>query len=365
MAPEGPSIKELSELPIIIVDNQEALDKLTSLIQRIPSIPIDTEANVLDSYPPQLCLLQLATSNAIYIIDPLTNIRLEAFITELVRHELIIHCAELDLELLHQTFRALPEKIFDTYLAARLLGHAELSLAALLEKYFNVQLKKKFQKADWRIRPLSRGMIQYAANDVRYLGLLAEEFRSKLQELKRIEWLNEWCEVTKRNVINGFNSTEDAWRIKGSSGLAPLSLAILRDLWHWRERTARKLNTPPFQILRNKQLIQLAIEATNATAYDRFIPPHLPQTLADELKNVVAYTKGSDPATWPYPPERGRLTPEQRAALERLINRRNQRAKLLGIDPTIIASKNTLIKLVVNWEKYAPTLMSWQRALLQ
>ena len=179
------------------------------------------------------------------ILDPLLD--------ALNAHELIMHGADYDLRLLRKHHEFVPSAIFDTMLAARLLGERQFGLGSLVEKLLGVKLDKGSQKADWARRPLTERMEIYARNDTHYLKPLADKLKLELQQKGRLAWHQESCarliaETSQPPVVDA----DSAWRIKGSSRLGRPALAVLRELWQWREQEAVAANRPPFFILRTK-----------------------------------------------------------------------------------------------------------------
>lgn len=350
-----------------LITTQSDLERVCQALSGRQVVALDTEADTMHSYPPALCLVQLATPDAIVVIDPLAALDLGCLYRVLAKCELVIHGADFDLRLLYTRFRFVPESVFETLIAARLLGHRKFGLADLVRHYFGVHLEKTLQKANWRRRPLTGRMVQYAADDVRYLLPLAARLKTELESKQRLHWHTEACARLISEICNPPKADDDqCWRIKGTAHLSPRALAVVRELWFWRENRALALGRPPTHIIRNDQLVRLAIEAANQQPYDWYLPSHLPPALINELRHAVERANAMDSRLWPTPPPRAqRLTPEQRQKLDRLINRRNSRAALLGIEPELIAPRSMLIKLAVDWNRHAPQLMSWQRELLQ
>jgi ribonuclease D len=236
-----------------------------------------------------------------------------------------------------------------------------------VEKYLGVKLEKGPQKANWALRPLTERMEKYARNDTHYLKTLADKLRTALEEKGRLGWHQEFCsrlivQCTQPEPVD----MDAVWRIKGSHLLGRSGLAMLRELWRWRETEAIAANRPPFFVLSHEALVDVAA----AAATQRPIEPFLPRSISERRRNGVAKAieEGrSVPADkWPKIVERKshRPTDAERKRFMDLQTRRDAQAKALGIDPTLIASRGTLSDLARNWEKYSAELMNWQRELL-
>ena len=242
------------------INTAEGLSRLTEVLHGVVRIGLDTEADSLHHYFEKVCLIQLSFSGASYIVDPLAGFSLSEFLAVLSKKELIFQGADYDLRMLKKSFDFRPEAlVFDTMLAAQVLGYEKIGLAALAERFCGVVLPKSGQKADWAKRPLSEKLLHYAADDTRYLERIAGELTLNLRELGREEWHRQCCE--RAVEISGRPDKSDSkeeWRIKGTSKLPPEALIFVRELWKWRDAEARRRDRPPFMILRNEDMIELA-----------------------------------------------------------------------------------------------------------
>jgi len=223
-----------------VIDTEQ---KLTAFLLNLKSatwVAVDTEADSLHAYPEKVCLIQISTTAGDQLVDPLAAIDLGPLLDGLSGHELIMHGADYDLRLLRKHHEFVPNTIFDTMLAARLLGLRQFSLSFLVERFLNVKLEKGPQKANWALRPLTERMEVYARNDTRYLKPLADHLRPELDNRGRLQWHQESCarliaECTQAQPVD----MDAVWRIKGSHLLGRSALAILRELWQWRETEAK------------------------------------------------------------------------------------------------------------------------------
>lgn len=351
-----------------MINTDVKLAALLPTIQSAPWLALDTEADSLHAYPEKVCLIQISTAAGDTLIDPLAGIQLDPLLDALNAHELIMHGADYDLRLLRKHHEFVPSAIFDTMLAARLLGERQFGLSALVETFLGVKLDKGSQKADWARRPLTERMEKYARNDTHYLQPLADKLKLELQRKGRLAWHQESCARLIAESSKPPTPNADAvWRIKGSHALNRRALAVLRGLWEWRESEAVAANRPPFFILNHERLITIAATAATHKPIDHLLPIRLSPRRRESLNQAVRTALA-------LPPERHpeilrhkfyRPTEAEMRRYHDLEKRRDQRSRELGIDPTVIASRATLSELARDWDQHAPELMNWQRELLQ
>src|SRR6188768_1001310 len=223
-----------------LIDNSERLAAILPLLAPHPRLPIDTEADSLHCYFEKLCLIQISVPGHDMLIDPLAGFPLDPLFAAFEGKELVIHGADYDLRLLRRVGFAGPARVFDTMIAARLCGIPEFSLAALILKFFGVQLVKGSQKANWARRPLPPQMTDYAVKDTHYLLEIASILEADLRRLGRWEWFQQSCErAIVASTVTREKDPEQLWRITGSKDLHGRASAILRALWHWREAEAQ------------------------------------------------------------------------------------------------------------------------------
>ena len=350
-----------------MIDTDVKLADLLPIIQSADWLALDTEADSLHAYPEKVCLIQISTAAGDELIDPLAGLNLDPLLDALNAHELIMHGADYDLRLLRKHHEFVPSAIFDTMLAARLLGERLFGLSSLAEKFLGVKLDKGSQKANWARRPLTERMEKYALADTHYLKPLADKLKLELQRKGRLAWHQEFCgrliaESSKPSAAN----PDSVWRIKGSHALNRRALAVLRGLWEWRENEAIAANRPPFFILNHEKLTSIAATAAAHRPIDHLLPPRMSPRrragLSQAIKIALALPAERHPEI-----VRHKFHRPTEAEMERfhdLEQRRNHRAHELGIDPTLIASRATLSELAADWDKHAPELMTWQRKLL-
>ena len=332
---------------------------------QVDRIAVDTEADSLHCYFEKLCLIQLSFDGRDYLVDPLAGFDLSPLATALADKEIVLQGADFDLRLLKRSIDFTAARVFDTGIAARLLGIREFSLAALVERYFGVTLKKGSQKANWAQRPLPREMAQYAINDTHYLLPLANQLEEELQAKGRYEWFQQSCERARlQSAVQRVRDEEEAWRISGAGTLRPRAAAILRALWQWRDREAQAADRPPFHILQNHLLLQAAQDFDAGQTPDfKHLTPRRRRGFLEAAECALQLPE----AEWPKRPRRvgTRPTQESERAAENLRRRRDVAAEELGIDPSFIAPKATMESIAADETCSSALLVPWQRDLLQ
>ena len=282
-----------------------ALSELIRCLRAGKSVALDIEADSLHSYTEKVCLLQLSVGGRDFVVDPLSELDFSGLVQALADKPLIAHGGDYDLRMLRawRGFRPRGE-VFDTMIAAQLLGIEQIGLAALVERFLDIAMTKDSQKSDWSRRPLSEKQLRYAANDTRHLEELAECLRGELLERGRVEWHRESCramvEATGRDRPR---APREAWRIKGAGRLTPRQLAYLREIWGWREERARRADRPTFKVLGNRQLLDLALWAESHPGEPLEKGPKLPRDIVGSrrraLKHAVDRATAMASAEWP------------------------------------------------------------------
>ena len=350
-----------------VIDTEAKLTAFLPQLHAASWVAVDTEADSLHAYPEKVCLIQISTDAGDVLVDPLAKIDLQPLLAGLAGHELIMHGADYDLRLLEKHHHFTPAAIFDTMLAARLIGETQFGYSTLVEKLLGEKLEKGPQKANWALRPLTERMEKYARNDTHYLKPLADKLRAGLEEKRRLAWHQESCarliiQCTQPEPVD----TDAVWRVKGSHLLGRPGLAVLRELWRWREKEAVAANRPPFFVLSHDALVDVAAAAVTQRPIDPVLPRSLSERRRSGLTQAMAAGLEVTGEDCPKIFQRvnHRPTDAERQRFMKLQEHRDARAMELGIDPTIIASRGTLSDLARDWEKYSPELMNWQRALL-
>jgi ribonuclease D len=350
-----------------LIDTAERLAVLVRQVERAAWVAVDTEADSLYSYPEKLCLLQISLPGQDELVDPLAGMEMEGLRGALGGHHLILHGGDYDLRLLYRSWGFVPKGVFDTMLAARLVGMSEFGLEKLVSAILGVKLEKGPQRANWARRPLTDRMLAYARNDSRHLKPLADRLLEELRGLGRQAWHEEMCERLVRDCAQDSEvDTELVWRISGAHRLDRRGLAVLRALWHWRDREARRLCRPPYFVLPHDHLVRMAEGVARGQSIEDTIPRRTRPARRTALLGAVAEALALPDAEWPKVrrPVGLRLSSAQRQGLVRLQQRRDRVARELQMDPSLLGSRSVLVGLASGRMDPERDLMSWQRKLL-
>lgn len=354
----------------VVVLEQELAD-LIRQINAAGRVALDTEADSLHSYREKLCLVQIsippvkgAAGEDDFIVDPLGDLNLEPLRHALEPKEIVLHAADYDLRMLRRGLNFTASNIFDTVVAARLLGIREFSLGALVKRFFNVELHKHSQKANWALRPLPQRMLQYAMDDVHYLLPLAAKLEDELERVQRRDWLRQSCVRAIESAASERERTEDElWRIGGAGALDSRTGGVLRALWQWREAEAEMADRPPFHILHNRELLEAAegFAAGRLPDYKHFSARR--RRMFQEAAGTALQSPQSE---WPVMRRRAgaRPTPETRQRADQLRERRDKAADQLGLERSFVASRGTLEAIAADAARATVLLVPWQRDLI-
>jgi ribonuclease D len=342
--------------------------QLASLLPQIESadrVAVDTEADSLHCYREKLCLLQVSLPGRDYVVDPLAGIDLAQLCATLGQKEIVLHGADFDLRLLRRGLTFTAQRLFDTVIAARLLGIREFSLADLVKRYFGVELGKGSQKANWARRPLPARMLEYAVNDTHYLLPLAECLESQLKQRDRIDWLRQSCQrAIEQAAVERVRDEDEVWRIRGSASLRGRAAAVLRALWQWREKEAEAADRPPFHILQNHELLNAAESFASEKLPDY---RHFSSRRRQAFRAAAQSALQSRESEWPVSRRHSGTRPsaEMIARTEELRRRRDRAATELDLEPSFIAPRSTLGVIATDPTRATTLLVPWQRELLE
>lgn len=251
----------MNDIPLRLIEDPKEFATLLGRLGLEPIVALDTEAASFHRYRDRVYLVQLSIRNETHLVDPLAVnglVGLGGLLAD-PAIEKIFHDADYDLRLLGFEFGFRANNLFDTRVAAQFLNEPGIGLAALLEKYIGVRPDKRFQRADWSARPLTQPMLQYAAMDTRHLPDLRDLMRDQLIARGRLAWVQEECELlTAVRWPAPVPPEEAALTVKGVRALKPRALAVFRELYVWRARTAEALDRAAFRVMGNEVLVALA-----------------------------------------------------------------------------------------------------------
>jgi len=289
---------------------------------------------------------------------------LQPLAAALKTREIVLHGADFDLRLLRRSLGLIPKRVFDTVIAARLLGLRHFSLAALVHRYFQVELPKGSQKANWAQRPLPNRMLAYAVNDTHYLLELAQRMEKELVALNRLEWFRQSCQrAIEQAAVERNREPDEMWRISGSGALRGRSAAILRELWRWRESEAEAVDRPAFHILQNDELLRAA---TSFHAGDTPDFRHFSSRRRGTFRAAAERALEMKESEWPVARRKFgvRRTTEANQRVEDLRRRRDQIATELDLEPAFLAPRAALEAIATDEDRAGTLLVEWQRELL-
>lgn len=352
----------------LLIDTAQSLEDLCSQLQDTAWLAVDTEFLRESTYFPKLCLLQIATPQIVVCIDVISIKEIEPLINLLYNDKIIkvMHAARQDLEIFYHLRGVLPQPVFDTQLAAPLLGHPEqMGYTALVEAFLDVHLAKAHTRTDWSQRPLSEAQLHYAADDVRYLAQLYPLLRDKLERLDRLSWLaDDFAALTDPSQYD--RPPEQAWlRVKGIQQVRGHRLATLQALAAWRERTARSEDRPRNWLLRDETLLDLAkIQPADHTALLRIrgLNAQVLRKHGEAVLKVIAENKDREPAPLPAEHALSRPSTGQGDIVELLLTTARVLGEQNAINPALITSRKELERMIQG-DRTVNVLRGWRRKL--
>ena len=332
---------------IEILTTEREIETLAAELAADTVIGVDLEADALHNYQEKVCLLQFTGSKRTVLVDPLA-VDLAPLGPVLADPSIrkIFHAGDYDLRSLRRDFGFCVNGLFDTMISAQFCGEPKIGLNDLLGKFFGVTLDKKYQKADWSLRPLPDEMAHYAAEDTRHLHPLAKLLEARLRELGRLDWVDEECRLLEQ-VGFAENGGPKFLRFKGAGTLDRRQLARLEELLCWRAQEAQSRNSPLFKVMGNKSLLDLAkvnpdsqqgmqgIEGLSSRQIERF-----------GAKLLQALSRGnavSDEQLPVFPRQpRHEKDPAAEKRFMKLKQWRTDKALALQLDPGVLINNTTL-----------------------
>ena len=341
----------MADTPLIADDR--SLARLMEQLRGEPCLALDTEASSFHRYHERIGLVQLSTRTDTWLVDPLAVQDMAPLGRVLADEhvEVVVHDADYDLRLLKRMYTYRVHHVFDTLIAAELLNEPELSLAALLKKYFGVELDKRYQKADWCKRPLTPGMLEYAAMDTRHLIALRDRLAEQLRERDRWGWAEEEFGLLTEVPFNEEAPAEPGFvRIKGAKALKPKELAVLREVFTWRDQVAARLDRAPFMVLGNAVLIDLAKEPPTSLADLAGRKGIGGSTVKKNGQAILqAVKRGQDLPKDQWPrlerPKRYDRDPDYEDRLKRLKRTRDRLMEQWDLRPGVVCANNQLAEI--------------------
>lgn len=359
-----------------MVESQAAFDEVISAVSQEPVVAIDTEAASFHRYHDRVYLIQLSDRKQTWVIDPLAVPDLSAFGRLMADPavEVDFHDADYDLRLFYKEYQFEARSLFDTRITAQLLGLPSIGLAALLQESFGLTPDKRFQRADWSIRPLTGPMLDYAAGDTSHLVELRDILRNRLIEMGRLAWAEEEFKLVEGTR---WEPTEADPRVtflkmKGARALERRALALLRELYEWRESTASEMDRASFRVMGNEVLLMLAehpVADLDALGKLRGVGREAIGRWGEAILEAIRRGEAVPDEELPKF-ERGPrrvIDPEFDARMDKLKAARNAEAERLALQPGVLCPNGTLEQVAglqprtVEELAGAPSLREWQR----
>ncbi|MDD2307985.1 MAG: HRDC domain-containing protein [Desulfuromonadaceae bacterium] len=358
-----------------IITTAERLTEVADILKRQADIAVDLEMDSLHHYRDKVCLIQVSTRQQSWLIDPLALESLAPLAAPFADPEIVVvmHGSDYDIRSMHRDFGIEVTNLFDTMIAARFLGIADFGLAALLKARFGIELDKKYQKADWSKRPLSREMCAYATADTSDLLPLYDQFRSELVLKERLAWVEEEGRLLCQARVSEKEGPLFLY-CKGASKLRGHTLAILDELLQMRDQQSELLDRPPFKVLSADTLIEVA-ESRPESMYDLSLVKGMTsgqlQRHGAGILRAVERGVATPEDMLPCFPRNGKKEVQERAK-ERLKNLKSWRERYclkVGIDPGVLAP-NWLLEALADTESGSseelsviPGMREWQKRL--
>jgi ribonuclease D len=352
-----------------LIESREDLDSLAQDLCNERVLAFDTEADSFYHYFDKTCLVQVATTRHIYLIDPLAiggpkelSPLAPVFASPEIRK--IFHAAEYDLFVLKRDCSFEFHNLFDTMISAQFLGYPSVGLAGIAERHFGVKLPKEQQRSDWSARPLSAKQLSYAASDVLYLISLARLLEKELRNVKRQNWAREEFETLRERSWTEREFDKLGYlRIKGARRLSSSSLSILRELYLMRDARARELDRPAFKVLGNRTLMEIAERSPNKQADlgdIKGVTDLILRRMGRDLMAAVRTGKKTEHGPIPKMPGSGRkrLDRHGERRLTSLKQWRGKKATALAIDPGVLCPNSALEAIACSDPKSKAELQS-------
>lgn len=353
----------------LYVDTPEALGALTARLDGTPWVALDTEFLREKTYRARLCLLQLSAPGIVACIDPLALADLAPLQQLLLNPGIvkILHAARQDLEILHQLWGSIPMPVFDTQIAAALLGPTDqIGYGRLVADLLGIELDKGHARTDWSRRPLAPAQLHYAADDVRYLGEVYAIQRDALEAHGRQAWFEDECRRLGEPSTYE-TDPQDAWlRLKGVYRLQGAQLGAAKALAAWREVEAVRTDRPRRWILADEPLLDIARhmpDTPETLGKIHNLPPSTLRRHGAALIEAAARARMQPREAWPILPARPQLDDAQSILAERLMEMLRRASESANIAPAMLATRRE-IERAATGETDLPVMRGWRAELL-
>ncbi len=333
----------------ILITHPDQVVRLGRALAKEPLVAVDTESNSLYAYQERVCLIQFSVPDADYLVDPISIPDLSplAPVFSDPAVEKIFHAAEYDLICLQRDFDFQFSNIFDTMVAARILGWKKYGLSAILEEHFQVRVNKKYQRANWGRRPLEKELLHYAQLDTHYLIPLRNRMKAALETrglwpLAEEDFVRA-CHVTAAPPVP---KNELCFRVNGSHDLSPEEMAVLQELCLYRDRVAARLDRPLFKVISNQTLIDIALKKPHSLEELKTLFGVRAWLLRNYGQGVLTAVQRGLSSPPPTPPKKPPPSQAYLGRLDALRNWRKQKARKMGVESDVILPRDVMEHIV-------------------
>jgi ribonuclease D len=339
-------------------------DEMIARLDPLDRVGVDTEFMREKTFFAELCLVQVSIGDNFYCVDPLNGDDLGKFWDSLMRPTWVLHSGRQDIEVIYQTARKMPDSLFDTQIAAGLLGHApQMGYATLVSELFDVDIPKSHTRADWSRRPLPDAYLEYAAEDVEYLLPAYEVLAEQLDQQGRLAWAEEDSATLLQPVLYDIDPSAAIDRLKGARNLRGARRAVAARLAAWREEEALRANRPRQWIVKDSALLELTAMLPSNSSELEDIKDLAPGLIRRSAKNILAAIDAAKSDDNDYaPPQPPSET--QKALLKTMQKQVADFANDLGLAAETVASKRDLSAIIFGGDRESKVLGGWRRELI-
>jgi ribonuclease D len=339
-----------------LITAKEHLDEVCQELARCERLAFDTESNGFYAYKEKVCLIQISSPTEDFIVDPIAFKDISALgpLFADPKIEKLFHAGEYDVLCLKRDYGFTFRNLYDTMIAARILGTKELGLAAAIERHFGLVISKKLQRADWGKRPLTHEMIRYAQGDTHFLMRLSDIQLKLLEEKGRLEDAKEaFAELSALEPnLKSFDG-EGFWKLVGRDDIGGRAMAVLKEVWLYREHQAQSRDRAPFRVMPEDLMVRIAKampETREALAAVKGMSPYILERFGSGLLSAVEKGKAAEPLSRPpsAPAERKRLSDLEWRTFEALRAWRKSRSEKDSVEPVVIMTTEALRTLAIH-----------------
>jgi ribonuclease D len=341
-------VATIKNTELVWVDQTQTLNDVAKELSSESILAVDTESNSLYAYQEQVCLIQFSTPTKDILVDTLALPNLSPLAKIFSSKEIlkVFHAAEYDLICLFRDYGFRFNNLFDTMIAARTLGHQQIGLGALLKRHFNIQMDKKYQRANWGRRPIKKEMLEYARLDSHYLIPLQEKLRAELKSSGRWELaLEDFRRLTQNIEDTTESSEEDYWKLRGARDLNPQQSAVLKSIYQFRDAQAKAQDQPPFKIFSNQVMLELAQTCPHYKEELPLLPALNDRVIRRYGKGLLKAVREGMKASPPAPPKNHKPENGTLEIIDALKEWRKQKGQKLGVPSDVVLPKDVLCRL--------------------